>query len=55
MLSQRDNAFTDPLWTQVPAVYRQEMYDMMGGGIRDSSHRTYIKGFLEFWRKYRIG
>ena len=56
MLSRRSTAFTDPLWEQVPLVYRTEMYTMMGGGVRDSSHTTYTKGFLEFWRTmYRMG
>ena len=56
MLSRRSTAFTDPLWKQVPLVYRTEMYTMMGGGVRDSSHTTYTKGFLEFWRTmYRMG
>ena len=36
--------------------YRQAMHEMMRGGIRDSSHNTYIKGFLEYWRTmHRIG
>ena len=33
----------------VPAVYQLSMEQMLGGGVKSSSHTTYFKGFMEFY------
>ena len=51
--SHRSTSFDDPLWTKMPPMYKQLLYVMLSGGVKSSSHGTYMRNFLEFWRTMR--
>ena len=53
IIQSRANCFEDPLWNQMPPMYRQLLFLMLSGGVKASSHGTYMNGFLEFWRTMR--
>lgn len=53
IVQQRGCEFDNPLWKDVPAVYKQVMYTMLSGGIKASSHGKYMQNYLEFWRTMR--
>ena len=52
----RNRTLSDPKWSQVSPIYKYSMAMMSNGGVKDSSHATYWKGFMEYYRTMtRIG
>ena len=49
----RMTSHNDPLWKQMPPLYKKLLFLMLSGGVKVSSHGSYVKGFLEFWRTMR--
>ena len=49
----RSTSFDDKLWTRLPPMYKKFLFVMLSGGVKCSSHGTYMRNFLEFWRTMR--
>ena len=49
----RSTGFDDALWTRLPPMYKKFLFVMLSGGVKCSSHGTYMRNFLEFWRTMR--